>query len=142
VATTYSPGVENSRGGMIFKREKGENTLWNLITTIPNVYRTEIEASPLNAEKFYILSEGLSEEAEMWITTDAFSSIIPLNEPNDADLDIPADDFARDQAFYNLMIEADPTNDNIVYAGGIDLFRSTNSGQSWEQISKWSNNDN
>lgn len=142
VATTYSPGVENSRGGMIFKREKGENTSWNLITTIPNVYRTEIEASPSNPEKFYILSEGVSEEAEMWITTDAFASIVPLNEPNDADLDIPADDFARGQAFYNLMIEADPTNDNIVYAGGIDLFRSTNSGQSWEQISKWANNAN
>lgn len=142
VATTYSPGVQNSFGGMIFKREKGAETSWNKITTIPNVYRTEIEASSTNPEKFYILSEGISEEAEMWITTDAFASIVPLNEPNDADLDIPASDFARGQAFYNLMIEADPTNDNIVYAGGIDLFRSANSGQSWEQISKWADNDN
>ena len=142
VATTYSPGKENSRGGMIYKREKGENTSWNLVTTIPNVYRTEIEASSTNPNKFYILSEGFSEEAEMWITTDAFASIVPLNEPNDADLDIPPNDFARGQAFYNLMIEADPTNDNIVYAGGIDLFRSSNSGQSWEQISRWADNPN
>ncbi|NJW52141.1 T9SS type A sorting domain-containing protein [Salinimicrobium oceani] len=142
VATTYSPGVENSRGGNIYKREKGTSTSFMQITTIPNVYRTEIEASATNPEKFYILAEGLSEEAEMWITTDAFANISSLNEPNDADLDIPAQDFARGQAFYNLMIESDPTDDNIVYAGGIDLFRSTNSGQSWEQISKWANNDN
>ena len=142
VATTYSPGAEGSRGGKIFKRELGDDTDWEQITTIPNVYRTEIEASNTNPNKFYILSEGVSEEAEMWITNDAFASIQPLNEPNDADLDIPASDFARGQAFYNLMIESDPEDDNIVYAGGIDLFRSTNSGQSWEQISKWSNNPN
>lgn len=142
VSTTYSPGVENSRGGKIFKREKGANTVFSQITTIPNVYRTEIEASNTNPQKFYILAEGVSEEAEMWITTDAFANISKLNEPDDADLDIPAEDFARGQAFYNLMIESDPTDDNIVYAGGIDLFRSTNSGQTWEQISKWSDNPN
>lgn len=142
VATTYSPGVENSRGGKIFRREAGVDTNWEQITTIPNVYRTEIEASHTDPNKFYILAEGTSEEAELFITTDAFASISPLNEPNDADLDIPATDFARGQAFYNLMIETDPTDDNIVYAGGIDLFRSTNSGQNWEQISKWSDNEN
>ncbi|WP_051205259.1 T9SS type A sorting domain-containing protein [Salinimicrobium xinjiangense] len=142
VATTYSPGAEGSRGGKIFKREKGANTNFTQITTIPNVYRTEIEASSTNSQKFYILAEGVSEEAEMFITTDAFATVSKMNEPSDADLDIPASDFARGQAFYNLMIESDPTNDDIVYAGGIDLFRSTNSGQSWEQITKWSNNEN
>ncbi len=40
------------------------------------------------------------------------------------------------------MIESDPNNDNIVYAGGIDLFRSEDSGQTWQQISKWSDNNN
>ena len=142
VSTTYSPGVENSFGGKIYKRELGESTTWNQITTIPNVYRTEIEASATNPDKFYILAEDREEEASLWITTDAFQSISILNEPNDADLDIPPDDFARGQAFYNLMVESDPTNDNIVYVGGIDLFRSSNSGNSWEQISKWADNDN
>lgn len=140
VSTTYSPGVENSLGGKIFRREKGTNTTWTQVATVPTIYRTEIEASSTNPDKFYILAEDFSEEASLWITTDAFATITPLNEPVDADEDIPADDFARNQAFYNLMIESDPTNDNIVYAGGIDLFRSTNSGQSWEQISRWSEN--
>ena len=36
---------------------------------------------------------------------------------------IPANDFTRGQAFYDLVIEADPANDNILYVGGIDLFR-------------------
>ena len=142
VSTTYSPGVENSFGGKIFRREKGANTSWSLVTTIPNVYRTELEASALNPDKFYILAEDQFEEASLWVTTNDFQNITRLNEPNDADLDIPPDDFARSQAFYNLMIESDPTNDDILYVGGIDLFRSTTGGNSWEQISKWSDNDN
>ncbi|GHA48397.1 hypothetical protein GCM10007103_31590 [Salinimicrobium marinum] len=143
VATTNSPGAGvNNRGGKIFKREKGENTGFSQVATIPNVLRTEIEASATEPMKFYILAENANSEADLWITTDAFSSITQLPEPNDADLDIPPDDFARGQAFYNLVIEADPTNDNLVYAGGIDLFRSSDSGNSWEQISKWADNNN
>ena len=143
VATTYSPGVENSRGGKIFERKKGEDTEFVLVTTIPEVLRTEIEASASNANKFYILAEdAATDEANLWITTDGFATTSVLNEPNDADLDISPDDFARGQAFYDLVIESDPMNDAIVYAGGIDLFRSVNSGQSWEQISKWAENNN
>lgn len=142
VATTDSPGEgQASRGGNIYKRDLGENTSFDLITQIPDVLRTEIEASALDPNKFYILAEDAStEEAEMWLTTDAFATLTELNEPDDADNDITPSDFARSQAFYNLVIEADPTDDNMVYAGGIDLFRSTDGGASWQQISKWSEN--
>lgn len=143
VATTYTPGEADSRGGKIFERKKGDATSFSLVTTIPNVLRTEIEASATNPNKFYILAEdAATDQAEMWMTIDSFGSIIKMDEPSDADLDIPPTDFARGQAFYNLLIESDPTNDEIVYAGGIDLFRSINSGQSWQQISKWAENDN
>lgn len=33
-------------------------------------------------------------------------------------------------------------NDDGVYVGGIDLFRSSDSGTNWSQISKWSDNNN
>ncbi|WP_424492943.1 T9SS type A sorting domain-containing protein [Salinimicrobium sp. GXAS 041] len=143
VATTNSPGAgEEDGGGKIFKREKGENTQFSQINNIPDVMRTEIEASATNPEKFYILAEADNNEAELFITRNAFSSIEKLNEPNDADNSIPPDDFARNQAFYNLMIQSDPEDDDIVYLGGIDLFRSVNGGNDWEQISKWANNNN
>ena len=139
VATTESPGQEGSRGGKIFKKEKGENTSFTLIHTIPDVLRTEVEASKTDAEKFYILAETANtEEANIWITTDAFATLNKLNEPADADYEnISPTDFARGQAFYNLMIESDPNDDNIVYVGGIDLFRSTDGGTNWQQISRW-----
>ena len=144
-ATTYSPGASDF-GGNIYSRPKGVDTGFSLVTTIPNVLRTEIEASATNAGKFYILAESvvnndkLITEADLWLTTDAFASLQRINEPNDADEDIVPSDFSRGMAFYALVIEADPLDDNIVYAGSIDLFRSTNSGQNWEQISKWSEN--
>ncbi len=62
--------------------------------------------------------------------------------PTATDASIPANDFTRGQSFYDLVIAADPQNDNTLYIGGIDLFKSTDGGVNWTQISKWSNNNN
>lgn len=143
VATTNSPGAgEDDHGGKIFFREKGAETVFSQITTVPNVMRTEIEASATNPQKFYILAETAENTTGIWTTNDGFATITSLAIPNDVDDDIPPNDFARGQAFYNLMIESNPTNDQIIYAGGIDLFRSTNGGNSWDQISKWTDDGN
>lgn len=143
VVTTNSPGVgQEAHGGEIFMRATGENTAFTQITTIPGVLRTEIEASAQNPDKFYVLAEDKETgNTLMWVTNNSFETIEPLPIPNDADTDIPPNDFARGQAFYNLMIQSDPTNDQILYVGGIDLFRSSTGGQSWVQISKWANNN-
>ena len=34
----------------------------------------------------------------------------------------------EDSPFYDLMIESDPNNPETIYAGGIDLFKSTTGG--------------
>ena len=67
----------------------------------------------------------------------AVGSVTTLTPPNDSDTGIAANDFTRGQAFYDLMLEVDPSNDDIVYVGGIDLFKSINSGSSWNQFSHW-----
>lgn len=45
--------------------------------------------------------------------------------------------FTRGQAWYDLILSVDPTNENVLYAGGIDLYRSNDGGQSWNQLSHW-----
>jgi hypothetical protein len=60
-----------------------------------------------------------------------------MSLPNDADGNIASNDFTRGQAFYDLVIAVDPTNENNLYVGGIDLFKSTNAGGSWSQFSHW-----
>ena len=127
-------------GGQVFRSNNG--TTWTAANAspLPDSNRVEIEVSSSNPNRLYALTQGVSSPVHIYGTTNAFGSISTLALPNDADNGIAANDFTRGQAFYDLMIEVDPTNDNILYVGGIDLFRSTNGASSWTQISKWSNN--
>ncbi|MGF2413150.1 MAG: hypothetical protein ACQUYJ_12540, partial [Ferruginibacter sp.] len=41
------------------------------------------------------------------------------------------------QGWYDLAIGVDPADPNIVIAGGLNFYRSTNGGSTWTQISRW-----
>ena len=129
-------------GGTVLSSIDGE--AFTVKHTIANGDRTQIAVSKLNADVVYVLAELSSDVTPVYIakTADLFNNFDIVSLPKDADTDIPDEDFTRGQAFYDLMIEVDPSDDNIVYVGGIDLFRSTNGGSNWSQISKWSNNNN
>ena len=49
------------------------------------------------------------------------------------------DNFARNQAFYDLSLVIDPSNPDRIYIGGIDILYSSEGGieGSWEQLSQW-----
>jgi hypothetical protein len=126
-------------GGRIFKSTDG-NT-FTLVHTVPNGDRTEIVTSKLDANTLYILAQLNTDPVGIYKTTDGFATVTALALPDDADNGIPADDFTRGQAFYDLLLRVDPNDDKIIYVGGIDLFRSEDSGTTWNQISKWSNNN-
>jgi len=129
-------------GGRVFSSTNGSTWTEAAASPLTDSNRVELECSATNANKIYALTEGNSAPVHIYETTNAFASISSLSLPNDADTGIATNDFCRGQAFYDLVIEADPTDDDIVYVGGIDLFRSNNGGGSWSQISKWSNNNN
>lgn len=134
IATTNSI-VFGDGGGTILSSADG--ITFTKIHEIAGAKRTEIALSTTDAQKIYTLADGSSDPVILEKTTDGFATNTTLSLPNDADSGIPADDFTRGQAFYDLMISVDPVNDDIVYTGGIDLFKSTNGGTDWDQISKW-----
>jgi subtilisin-like proprotein convertase family protein len=146
MGTITTPGIGGSGGGRVFNSTDGST--FTQKTTLANSNRVELAVSKTNANKIYALTEGTTSEGpHIYATTNAFTNITELAKPNDADNGIPANDFTRGQAFYDLVIEVDPANDDIVYVGGIDLFRTsqginTNLVSEWDQISKWSNNAN
>jgi subtilisin-like proprotein convertase family protein len=159
MGTIASPYFGTEGGGRVYKSTDGSN--WTQVTQLENSNRVELAVSsnPLNPDKIYALTQGKSaydtggnlidgsRDPKIFATTDGFVNVTELPKPNDADDGIPANDFTRGQAFYDLVIEVDPTNDNIVYVGGIDLFRTdkginTDEISDWAQISKWSNNNN
>lgn len=126
-------------GGTILRSVDGNS--FSVMHTITDGRRVEIAMSKTNNNKMYVL-HSTSTTPKIISTTNGFASApTAVSLPNDADDDILPNDFTRGQSFYDLVIEVDPTNDNIIYAGGIDLFRSTNGGTAWKQISKWSNNN-
>lgn len=136
VSTTES-ALFNEGGGIVFSSTDGVN--FATIYTVPDADRTQIAVSSTTADKVYVLAET-STGVTMRRTTTGFvpaflvSNITP---PNDLDPGISAGDFTRGQAFYDLMLEVDPTDDDIVYAGGIDAFKSSNQGIAWDQLTHW-----
>lgn len=41
------------------------------------------------------------------------------------------------QGWYDNIIEVDPVNPDVVWAGGIDLWRSDDAGENWGTVSRW-----
>jgi len=142
LSTTNIPGGSSDGSGTILSSSNG--ITFEVKHVIPNARRTQIAVSKQNANTIYVLSEVRSDATKLSFikTTNGFTSTTNVSLPNDVDTGIPANDFTRGQAFYDLLLEVAPNNDQTVYTGGIDLFRSTNGGSAWTQISKWSNNNN
>ncbi len=127
-------------GGTILRSDDGIN--WTTALTQPSGGRVEIAVAPSDANYVYAMIEKNNElDIVMQSTSKGFGWTMK-SEPNDADLDIPATDFSRGQAWYDLTLQVHPTNRDIVYAGAIDLFTSLDGAGTWTQISKWSNNNN
>jgi photosystem II stability/assembly factor-like uncharacterized protein len=129
-STLYRDG-----GGVIFSSTDGVS--FTQAHTIVDGRRTQIAVSKTSPNKVYVLAElGNTNAVGLYSTSNGFSTVSTLGLPADADSGVGAD-FTRGQAFYDLMLEVDPNNDQVVYTGGIDLFKSTNGGTSWSQFSHW-----
>ena len=134
-----------STTGDIYRSTDG--VTFTLMGSVPAGIRVEIEPDPSNANALWALANvpGSTQQADFFdITYNSGPNnvtITPMaSEPADVDTGIPNTDFTRGQAWYDLEIESDANGNLLV--GGIDLFRSTDGGTTWTQISKWSNNNN
>ena len=135
--STVESTLYNEGGGVIFSSTDG--VTFTTAYTVPDADRTQIAVSSTTANKVYVLAET-STGVTMRRTTTGFVPVFLVSNitpPNDADTGISAGDFTRGQAFYDLMLEVDPTNDDIVFAGGIDAFKSSNQGIAWDQLTHW-----
>jgi len=135
--STTNSHLYGDGGGIIFSSTDG-NTFTE-IYAVAGGARTQIAVSATVADKVYVLAETDSGVTIKKTTTGFVPAFLVQNKtlPNDADPGISATDFTRGQAFFDLMLEVDPSNDEIVYTGGIDLFKSTNGGTAWAQFSHW-----
>lgn len=151
VSTRTSLYSTIASGGRILKSADG-TTFTEVYNVGNNGSRVNFTLSRTNPNKVYALMQGVSSSIEpvriakstdggvTWDSTDNITAAVTL--PTATDTSIPANDFTRGQSFYDLVIATDPLDDNTVYIGGIDLYKSNDGAENWTQISKWSNNNN
>ncbi len=137
-----SAGVGNTDG--IYSSTTGNAGSWTKKNTGTNGFpttgmqRIELAAAPSNANVLYAFAESSSGSAilNIYKTTNKGTTWTTTAKPVDADGSI-GNDYTRGQAFYDLTGAVDPNNSDVVFTGGIDLFKSTNGGTSWKQLSHW-----
>lgn len=142
IGTRNNPYAGTDRGaGRVMYSDNG--TTWTVSYTHTNkTGRVEVATAPGKSNTVYAMIEHNQTVDAIVATYDKGANWTSRTEPVDADNGIPNTDFSRGQAWYDLILAVDPNDSMIVYAGAINLFRSTNGGNAWTQISKWSNNAN
>ena len=129
--------VYSSLNGSLHKSVDGGQTFGAAIATPITLERVEIACAPSDNNVIYLLVERANVVEGILKSSDAAATFVTKTEPDDADPGIPASDFSRSQAWYDLTICVDPNDPNSVVVGGIDIFKSTTSGDTWIQLSHW-----
>ncbi|MCS7027642.1 MAG: T9SS type A sorting domain-containing protein [Bacteroidia bacterium] len=144
VSTIRCFDIEQASNGHLYAGHNGvirkstdDGVTWTNLTTPTTFSRVELACAASDANYVYALCEEDNAVKAILKTTNGGTSWTSLPEPNDADPGIPDTDFSRGQAWYDLSIAVSNTNRDLLFVGGIDLFRSTNGGNSWQQVSHW-----
>jgi hypothetical protein len=137
-----NPLIVYATGASYFRSADGGATWTNITSGLPttDVTRMALAVSANNSSYVYILA-GKSSDAGMrgvYRSTDAGLTFTaqytgPLNLMGWD----PAGTDAGGQAWYDLVIEADPNNANIIYTGGVNVWKSSNGGTSWALAGHW-----
>ncbi len=136
VGTIYSGNGGSDRGGgRILSSIDG--TTWSVEYNNTNGERVRLATAPSDSDYVYAIIEEFNEIGKIVRTTNQGQTWTNLNEPNDADPGIPSTDFSRGQAWVHLSLAVDPNDEDVVYAGSVDLFKTQNGGTTWDQLTHW-----
>jgi PKD repeat protein len=102
-----------------------------------NEERIEIACAPSDSNYVYLVVENGGKVDGVYKSTNGATNFTTQTEPADVDGGIPATDFSRGQAWYDLSIAVHPSDKEIIFVGGIDVFKSDNGGLAWQQVSHW-----
>lgn len=140
----YASTIDRSAGsvGRIWKSPAGGTVgnagTWVNITPAGTFQRIELACSPTDNLKVYATTQGgASSTGGTRLTIDGGTNWTNINVGNWCDQGSTNADFTRNQAWYDLILGVKPTDDATVYAGGVDVFKTTNSGTAWSQLTQW-----
>lgn len=134
--TTIYAGVGHlAQSGVWRSTNAGSN--WSEVRSVSGMGRIELAVSGSNPSVVYASMLNLSTYGVGNIskTTNGGSSWSNVVVPGPSYSG--SDNYAGQQAWYDNILAVHPTDPSKVFAGGIDLWMSTNSGSGWTQKTNW-----
>jgi len=148
-ATTQDVSTADTSIGRVWRSDAGVNVgnvgTWTDITPHPNAgefwQRIELACAPSNNNRVYALIQGTTNAIDTILRSDD-RGVNWTNINNTATLwcdqgSSTSTDFSRNQAWYDLILAVKPDNQDVVFAGGVDLMTSANAGGVWTQATQW-----
>ncbi|HRP02746.1 MAG TPA: T9SS type A sorting domain-containing protein [Candidatus Kapabacteria bacterium] len=98
---------------------------------IYNSNRVELATTESQADYLFVLADGINQDttSQLFISRDSGNSFKSLLDQNSSKKLIER------QGSYNLTIFVHPSNYDLLFVGGVPLFRSLDGGESWTDIS-------
>ncbi|MEE4274058.1 MAG: hypothetical protein V2I67_20440 [Thermoanaerobaculales bacterium] len=149
----------------VYRRKMASGTSWEPVLSQPGMGRTTLAIAPSSQNVIYALSasndpgpNGLYEQGLFAVfrsgsggDAGSWEVRVDNSDPNKLntllltnpvaasyrDCGWASSDYWIPMGWYCNVIAVDPTNPNIVWAAGVDLFRSDNGGRDWGLASYW-----
>ncbi len=122
-------------GNFYRSADGGEN--WDHINNgLPSASRGVIAVTPDNPEVVYFLLTTSDSFLGLYRSTDAGLSFSEMSDSPNI-MSWGCEGGSGGQAWYDLDIAADPLDEYTIYAGGVNCFKSTDGGITWEISSHW-----
>jgi photosystem II stability/assembly factor-like uncharacterized protein len=107
-----------------FLLSTNQGTSWNYVPTISTTGRTSISVTAANSSVVYVWSEG----GNLFYSNNSGASFSTRSDPVS---------IAGPYGYYDYVLEVSPTNENVLFAGGLNIAKSTDGGNTWAASSDW-----
>ncbi len=126
-------------GGKAFVQSVDGGITFTKNTSLPSdTSRIEIAVTPANDDYVYVLASNYaSSYGGTYRSVNSGGSFVLMSDtPNYLGYSMDASDNSG-QGWYDLAIAASPLDEDEIYIGGINIWKSTNGGNSFDIISHW-----
>ena len=125
-----------SKGGEFYRSDNAGESFIEITSGIGTASRGVIGVSPADANVVYFHTVSGSEFNAIYRSTDAGLNFTEMsNSPNI--MSWGCNGGSGGQGWYDLDLAVDPNNANIIYSGGVNVWKSINGGSSWSINSHW-----
>jgi PKD repeat protein len=136
----YASTYEYSGAASIYRSENGGMN-WTSVHQISEANRIEIAVTPDDANRIYAVASDASSNGYLgfYKSTNSGNSWTEVHDNSSLNLLGWSSDGSDSggQGWYDLAIAADPNNADNVFVGGVNTWKSSNAGSSWNISTHW-----